>query len=222
MALIDVLSGPVVRPVIAGLLDIKDAPIRGWTASGAFVPTETGDDDLDGNTFLEIDSAIDISEITQDRGIGQPVTITFSAGNMDQEAVVDELVKDRRNFLGRKAKLWLFFLNADEDSVLPEFTVLFSGVMVAAETQRQVGRPAVISVTCDQDLQHAETAPVRWIDHMLFYPDDTWSSFLTDLSRGPIGTAQSGGSRDTGGQTAGAAGGYPNDWTGFRGWNWNG
>src|SRR5690606_11127974 len=156
---------------------------------GAFVPTETGDDDLDGNTFLEIDSAIDISEITQDRGIGQPVTITFSAGNMDQEAVVDELVKDRRNFLGRKAKLWLFFLNADEDSVLPEFTVLFSGVMVAAETQRQVGRPAVISVTCDQDLQHAETAPVRWIDHMLFYPDDTWSSFITDLSRGPIGTA---------------------------------
>lgn len=190
MALADVLQAAVVRPVTVGWLDFKDDPLRGWSGPGAFSPTTTGDSDLDGNVFLEVEGAVELSEIRQDQGLGAPLTITFAAGEMNDEPGVLQLIADRRAFLGRKVKLWRFFLSADESSVLPDFYVLFSGVMVGAETVRRPGQPALISVQCDQDLQKARSAPVRWIDHQIWYPDDTFSTFINSLSRGGVATAQ--------------------------------
>jgi len=190
MALADLLQAAVVRPVTVGWLDFKDDPLRGWSGPGAFAPTDTGDSDLDGNVFLEVEGAVELSEIRQDQGLGAPLTITFAAGEMNDEPGVLQLIADRRAFLGRKVKLWRFFLSADESSVLPDFYVLFSGVMVGAETVRRPGQPALISVRCDQDLQKARTAPVRWIDHQIWYPSDAFSTYINSLSRGGVATAQ--------------------------------
>lgn len=191
MALSDVLQAAVVKPVLVGWLDFKDSPVRGWSGPGAFVPTGTGDPDLDGQAFIEAESAVDVTDIHEDTGLGGPVTITFSAGELDNgEAVAQELVSDRRPFLRRKARLWRFFLNESESAVLPEYTPMFSGVMVGAETQREPGKPALISVTCDQDLSKAQAAPVRWIDHQVFESGDTASTFINALNRGGIASAQ--------------------------------
>ncbi|HEX7080044.1 MAG TPA: hypothetical protein VF329_03425 [Gammaproteobacteria bacterium] len=193
MALEDHLTGPVVRPVFWGLLDIAGAPLRGYTGPGAFAPVGTGDPDMDGFVFVEAEGAVDVSDISEDLGIGGPVTVTFSAGELDgTEGVVQQLIADRRAFLGRKMKIWLGFLTDDESAVASDFEVIFNGVMVAAESKRQEGQPAVISVTGDADLQKANAPPVRWIDHQVFEPGDTASTFINSLSRGGIASAREG------------------------------
>lgn len=192
MALADVLAAAVVRPVYIGFLDFESDPIRGWTGPGTLVPTGTGDADLDSETFYEAAGAVQITDFTEDQGLGGPVTVTFAAGEMDDDDIVLQLVADRRAFMGRKARFWLGFLNAAESAILPEIDAKFSGVMVSAETTRQPGQPATISVTCDQDTQKARTAPVRLIDHQVFYPGDTASTYINNMTRGPLsGTTRS-------------------------------
>lgn len=186
MALADVLAAAVVRPVIVGFLDFKDDPVRGWTGPGTFAPLGTGDADLDGETFGSTEGAVHITAFAQDLGLGGQVTVTFAAGEMDDEDVVLQIVADRRAYLGRTARFWLFFLNQAESSVLSDFEALFTGVMVNAATNRQPGQPATITITCDQDTQKAFNAPVRWIDHQAFYPTDTASTFMNDLARGLV------------------------------------
>lgn len=192
MALADVLAAATVRPVTVGWLDFKDDPARGWDGPGSFLPIATGDTDLDGQTFLNADGAVEIGDFKQDQGIGGPVTISFAAGETDDESIVTQLIVDRRAFLGRRAKFWRMFLSSDEATVLPEFDVLFNGVMVGASAERQIGSAAQISVTCDQDTQKARSAPVRWSDHQVFYPTDTASSFINDLARGAIAGGEPG------------------------------
>lgn len=188
MALADVLAAPVVHPVFVGWLDFKTDPVRGWTGPGAFAPTGTGDSDLDGETFLHAEGPISIGDFTEDSGLGQPLPITFSAGEMDDEEAFLQLVVDERLFMGRTAKIWLFFMQDDESDVEADFDVLFSGVMVKAQTSRQPGEPALVTIECDQDLGRASHAPVRWIDHQIFYSSDTWSTFINDLARGALAT----------------------------------
>ena len=213
MALEDVLAAATVRPVHIGLLDIKDAPLYGWSGPGAFAPTGTGIDDLDNNIFLSMEGAVHISDINEDQGIGSAITITFAVGEETTGFILGEsqlgeddlgepgatvgpgytqIIDDRRAFQGRAAKLWLGFLSADESSVLPEIEPIFNGVMVNAETNRQSGQVATFSIVCDHDTQKARGAPVRWIDHQVFYPSDTASTFINALARGAVATAQQG------------------------------
>lgn len=186
MSIEDVIAASVVRPVYIGWFDFKDDPIRGWTGPGVLVPTGTGDSDLDSETFDSVAGAIDISDFTEQGGLGGPITITFSAGEMDDEDIVLQLVGDRRAFQGRTVRIWLAFLNAAESAILPEIEPLFTGIMVSAETSRQPGQPATIAITCDQDTQKARTRAVRLIDHQVYYPGDTASTYMNDLARGPI------------------------------------
>lgn len=189
MALEDVLIAKTVRPVVVGWLDFKDDPLRGWSGPGVFAPTGTGDTDLDGETFVAAEGAVEVSDFVENQELGGPITVTLMAGEMEDEEGVQQLVADRRAFVGRRAKFWRFFLSADESSVGSEFYVLFNGVMVGAKTVREPGKPAVITITCDQDLQGARRPPARWADHQVFYPADTASTFMSELARGGLASA---------------------------------
>jgi hypothetical protein len=190
MAIADVLGSRVVRPVYLGFFDFKDDPVYGWTGPGILIPTATGDADLDTNVFLPTAGVVSTTDFVEDQGIGGPVTLTFAAGNMGDEEIFLQLVGDRRKFQGRRARFWLAFLEEDESDILPEIENLFSGVMTGAETERQPGKPATISITCDQDLGAPNKPPIRYIDHQVFYPGDTASSHINDLVRGPVAVAQ--------------------------------
>lgn len=181
MALEDNLAATIVKPVHVGFLDFKNDPVRGWTGPGLFLPSGTGDSDLDGQTFSNVAGAVTISDFAEGRGIGEPVKITFAAGNQVDEEVFQQLVVDQREFMARRVKIWLFFLNADESSVLADYTVLFNGVMVGAELSRQPGQPATVIVSCDADLKAAENADVFWTNHQRFYPSDTGSVFINHI-----------------------------------------
>lgn len=207
MSLDTVLSGATVRPCLVGLLDIKDDPVYGWTGPGAFAPTGTGDTDLDDNTFLSAEGAVQISDFVEDSGIGAGLELTFAVSEdlggflLDESEldvdplgdpggpVYDQLVQDRRAFMGRPAIIWLVFLDTDETSVLADFERVFDGVMVAASSSRQSGQQQTITLGLDQDLQKARWAPARVADHQAFNPGDTFSTFGGDLSRGPVAGA---------------------------------
>lgn len=190
MALSDHLEASNVRPVIIGFLDFKGAPKRGWTGPGLFVPSGTGDPDLDGHTFEPTAGAVEISDVTENQGLGGPVTITFLAGEMDDEDIVKEIISDQRAFMARKARIWLGFLTADESGVEPDIQAKFTGVMVGAKSTRKPGKGAVLEVRCDADLQGAQGPPVRIVTHQEAFSGDTFSTYINDRDRGPNASAE--------------------------------
>jgi hypothetical protein len=188
MTLQDRVTAPVVRPVFVGLLDFAGDPAMGWTGPGLFAPTGTGDPDLDGNVFSSVEGAAEISDFVETLSGARGVSVTFSGHDNDAEAM-RQIVRDRRVWRLRKAKIWLFFLSDDEKTVHPEFRQLFSGVIAEARTVRKFGAPATIILDLDIDLQNAGGAPSRLLDHARFNPADAFSSFILDLAKGPIAGA---------------------------------
>lgn len=204
MALADVLAAATVRPVYIAWFDVKDAEIRGWTGPGTLVPTGTGDTDLDDYTYDSAEGAVSVSDLVEDQGIGSEVSISFAvsediAGWIMGTSTVgesflgdpggpifDQIIVDRRAFLGRAAVIWLAFLNEGESAILPEVERVFSGVMIGCAMTRQAGQPTVVTLTCDQDTQFAQMAPARLMDHQFFNVGDTATAFLNDLKRGPL------------------------------------
>lgn len=180
MTLEAITSDRTVRPVYVGWLDIKDDPIYGWTGPGAFAPSGTGDAVLDSNVFLQLDSAVELSGFSVSADGTKPVRLTFSAHD-ETAAAMRQIVRDRRVWRMRRAKIWRFFMMPDNASVFPEFQQMASGFISRMTYSRSPGSPATIAVEIDSDLALTSGAPLRWIDER-----GPWSSFIADLQRGPI------------------------------------
>ncbi|MFW6198567.1 MAG: hypothetical protein ACOC5E_01960 [Acidobacteriota bacterium] len=188
------LEERVLRPVLIGRLEIEDDPVRAWTGPGLFQPQGTGDDALDGVTFDPISPPQSISEVQEDQGIGGPVTITMDAHDLDQ-AVLRQLVRDRRLYKGRPAWLWLGLLDEQQEAVVPDPVRLKTGVITEITTSRQQDQ-AVAEIEIDEDLGQASGRRTRLTDHRQFWPSDTFSLFVISLlnSRQGIRGSKGGGS----------------------------
>lgn len=103
------LQHRVVRPVLIGRLDIATDPITGWLGPGVFAPTGTGDDALDGQSFDPMGPFVGMDDIQEDQGIGGPVTLSLAGHDLD-EALLRQIVRDKRTWRGRDAWLWLGLL----------------------------------------------------------------------------------------------------------------
>lgn len=191
MALEDVLKAAVVKPAFAGFFDFASDPIHGWTGPGIYAPTGTGDADLDGNTFGSASGILEVSDFGENTSLGDEFRISFSIAD-DLLDPYTQLIVNRASFLGRKAVVWRVFLAADESAVLSYVDRMFTGVMSSASMKRGADGGGQITIVCDQDLQKARNAPVRWIDHQLFVAGDTASSFINDLTRGAVTASRAG------------------------------
>lgn len=198
----------VIRPVLIGRLDIATDPVVAWTGPGIFAPVGTGDAALDGQTFQPLAPFLEMSPISEDQGIGGPVTLSLTGHDLDEEAL-RQVVRDKRQWRGRKAWLWLGLLNADEKSVIAAPVRIKTGVIVGMTTLRNK-ETAEVRVTIDEDLGNARSAPYRWIDHSRLYPTDTFSAYIIKLANKPAGL-ESGGLPASGG-----AGGDNNPGSGMR------
>lgn len=196
MTLSDRVEAPTVRPVYVGLLDFKDEPVFGWTGPGLFAPTNTGDPDLDGNIFTSAEGAVDIGDFASDTGNGSGLTITFSAHDNDAD-VMRQVVRDRRSWKFRRAKIWRFFLDETQGAIYPEFTQMFAGVMTEVKFIRSASGPPSIEISMDQDIPMARGTEARWVNEPTGF-----SKFILDLANGPIG-----GGRRVDAPRGGAAGG---------------
>lgn len=179
------LQENVVRPVLIGRLDFLGDPVYSWTGPGLFVPSGSGDSALDGNSYDPAEAFIDISAITENQGIGGPVTITAKA-HLRDEPLLRQLVRDRRAWRGRPAYLWLGLLNSDENAVLNYPTRIKTGVMTNMLITRDA-ETASVQITVDTDLGNARSAEFRWLDHARYHPSDTWSSYILKLANKPLG-----------------------------------
>ncbi|KKL97943.1 hypothetical protein LCGC14_1829370 [marine sediment metagenome] len=180
------LQQPDVRLVLIGRFDIISDPLKAWTGPGTFLPTGSGDGALDGETFVGLAPYVAISGITENQGIGGPVTLTISGEDLD-EPLLRQIVRDKRQWRGQPAYLWWGLLNtADGYSVIADPVRMKSGIMVNMVTNRGKGA-ATVSITIDEDLGNAKSAPYRWIDHVLTYSTDTFSSYVVELANKPNG-----------------------------------
>lgn len=179
------LEANTVRPVLLGRFDIVSDPLVAWTGYGTFAPTGTGDAALDGQTFFSMAPFLELSDIKEDQGIGGPASITISGHDLDDE-LLRQIIRDKRQWRGKKAWLWLGLLNADEATVVSNPARIKTGVMTQMTTTRS-GEEASVTVTIDQDLGRARGSLFRWLDHTRIYAADTWSTFIVQLSNQPGG-----------------------------------
>jgi hypothetical protein len=179
------LSGQVIRPVLIAYLDILSDPISMWTGAGTFVPTGSPDAILNGKTFYSSQSFADVSDIKEDQGIGGPVTIILKAEALDQDAL-RQIVRDRRQWRGRAAYLWMGLYNESLNAVLEYPIRIKTGIMASVSVVRSKAE-VYIELVIDADLQNAKTAPFRLLDHGRVWSGDTFSSFIIELSNKPAG-----------------------------------
>jgi hypothetical protein len=179
------LGAGVIRPVLIGRLDIASDPVVAWTGPGVFAPTGTGDAALDGRTFLPLAPFLEMSPIEEDQGIGGPVTLALTGHDLDEETL-RQVVRDKRQWRGQPAYLWLGLLAADEKSVIADPVRIKSGVMTGMTVLRNK-ETAEVRVTLDADLGNARSAPYRWLDHSRIYPSDTFSAYIIKLANKPQG-----------------------------------
>lgn len=179
------LEARAVRPVLITRLDIVGDPIHAWTGPGLFAPVGTGDPALDGILFSPSDALAGVSEVTEDQSMGGPITLTATAHSED-EPLLRQVVRDRRQWRGQPAYLWMGLLDEDEATVLASPVRIKTGVITNMAITRS-DSAASVSVIVDTDLGNARSAPFRWIDHPNIYDADTFSTFVIRLANRPRG-----------------------------------
>lgn len=174
-----------IRPVIIAYLDIASDPIAMWTGQGTFLPSGTADSVLNGKTFYPEDAFSDMSEISEDQGIGGPVTVSLKANSLDEDAM-RQMVRDRSQWRGRNAYIWMGLYSEGFAAVVADPVRIKTGVMTEVIIKRSAGDVS-IDITIDTDLQNAQSAPFRWTDHQRIYSDDQFSAFVHELANKPAG-----------------------------------
>lgn len=183
------LQGPVIRPALIVQLDIEADPLNVWTGPGILAPSGTSDAHLNGNTFLNAAPIQEMSEIVEDQGIGEPVTISVAGHDLD-EPLLRQIVRDTRRWRGRAARIWMALMNVDEATIVSEPVRVKTGVITQIRIKRDHESGSEVSVIIDHDLGKSKSAPWRWVDHALIYPSDTFSSYVVRLANEPEGLTE--------------------------------
>ncbi len=179
------LEAKVIRPVLIARFDIVTDPLIAWTGPGTFAPDMSGDPKLDGQVFVNLAPLLELSDVTEDQGIGGPTGITVTGHDLDED-LLQQIVKDKRQWRGQPAWLWMGLMNSDEATVIADPTRIKTGVMTQMIVKRDAAG-ATVTVTIDRDLGRARSAPFRWIDHTRLFSLDLWSTFIIDLANQPGG-----------------------------------
>lgn len=181
----DAIEAPVIRPVLIAYLDIASDPIAMWTGVGTFQPVGSPDAALNGKSFLPENAFADMSEVLENDGIGGPITIVLQGHSLD-EAALRQIVRDRRQWRGRKAFVWLGLMNEQLNAVYEWPVRIKTGIMASVQVRRGTDDVS-IELVVDEDLQNAKTAAFRLTDHARIHDGDTFSSFVTELANKPNG-----------------------------------
>jgi hypothetical protein len=170
------LAQQTVHPVLIARFDILSDPLTCWTGPGVFAPSSTGDTAMDGQIFAGLPPLMGIGDIVEDFGPGGPTTITIAGHQLDQ-VLLKQVVRDRREWRGRKAWMWMGLLDSDNKTVLTNPVRIKTGIMASMTTIRNSDTYEV-QVTIDRDLGRAQGSVFRLMDHIRFYPSDKFSTWL--------------------------------------------
>jgi hypothetical protein len=180
----DAMRERVIRPVVLAVLDFSSDAIAMWTGPGLLASSGYADPALNGRIFDPDKAFLDIGDISEDQGIGGPLSIVAKGEALETDAL-RQIVRDRREWRGRKAYIWFGLLDDDDKELVGEPVRIKTGVMTEVKTSR--GQDYGVSITIDADLRNSSSAEWRWVDHPAGKPGDTLTAFVFDLANKPQG-----------------------------------
>ena len=126
------LGGQVIKPVHFIYVNINGDPVRCNTSGADVYVDGTGDEDLDGFTFVGVASKfIDVSPVKNKQGGSDPVTATLS-GLPEIDADTLALIGDPANWQTKDVRIWRIVRDA-ANTQQGAFQEIHTGYMVALD-----------------------------------------------------------------------------------------
>lgn len=150
-ALLSAIAAKTIRPAIFVFCDFASGPVRVWSGKGDFA--------WGGNTYNGVGALGGISEVEETGNpVANGITLTLSGIPSDLLAVC----LDRRQYRGRKVRVWHGFFNVTGDTTALIDTPMssFAGrmdVMVPTDS----GQTSTIALTCENRLVDLDRARER-------------------------------------------------------------
>lgn len=140
------LNEPVIAPAFFVFLDVDGDPVRITTFGADVTFAATGDDDLDGETYLSMDArVIDIGDVSNSEGGSDTLTIDLS-GIVTIDTDLLNAIGDKTKWRGRTARLWFQLYdpsNATLGAIVPYYTGYMSSVAIMPSPKTQVIRLSI-------------------------------------------------------------------------------
>ncbi|WP_298810627.1 hypothetical protein [uncultured Sphingomonas sp.] len=123
------LAARLRHPVTFCFLDIRDEPVRVTNAPYAFTFANTGDVDLDGFTFEEVDPRVVSVGTVKARDGGSDTLALELSGLPGVDAELIEQIGTRANWQGRDARLWKAMLDPEDPTRILSLWSYYTGYM---------------------------------------------------------------------------------------------
>ena len=174
-----------IRPVVFVYFDIASDPIAFWSGAGVVSGATSPDAAFNALTFLDGKDVIGVSDAIEDNNIGGQLTVSLRADDLD-EVSLRQFVRDRREWRGRPALVWLGFLDTESNAIIEWPTRMKTGVMTDVSITRSTATVA-LDIVIDSDLRNSRVGGYRVINHQTLFPTDTFTAFMVELANKPRG-----------------------------------
>lgn len=180
----DALAAPIRKPALFAWLDILGEPIRVTNAPYSVTFTDTGDADLDDQTFDAVDARlVSVSPVRIREDGTETVTLQLSGlAGVDDELMT--AIGDKANFQGRDCRLWRAMLDPGTFRRIGTVWTLITGYMnvpkiLGDQTQQ------VIQLEVESYLGFLKRASGRtYLDQQDFDPDDHSAALAIAIANG--------------------------------------
>lgn len=171
---------PDIRPVWIVRLDITTDPVYAWTGRGPFAPTSTGDDALDGNTFIGVGNIGKITAVKDGEKGSSAVTLSLPGVDLNDD-LLKQIITNSETWQFRQAWIWFGLLD-NSLGVIANPTRIKTGRM----DQMMIGgsgSEGTVNVIVESYQAYAQRAlQSRYIDQKILDATDKSQDFVHDLS----------------------------------------
>lgn len=184
VAATNALYEPVIKPVFFVFLDINGGQVRCNTSGADVTPSGTGDEDLDGHTFIGISGTlVDVSPVRYAAGGSESVTATIS-GIPEVDAETIALMDNTANWRGRDARIWRVIRNAQNEQQ-GGYHNYYTGKMTNFGDAGDPDAGQSLRVTIESYLAVLSQASNRtYMDQERFDPDDLSAKAAIAIANG--------------------------------------
>ena len=204
-------DNPILPMAAIVYLDVQNDPLFAWSGIGDLVFTagQTGDANLDGNTFSGTGTLIEIGSIAEGIGGSDSLEITLPGVDINDNEL-KQVVTNRNRWQFRRAIVWLVLLDPN--------TYAIAGKPFRIKTGRMDQMPysenasgGTIKCTIEGQQSYGNSAlATRYAEQIDINPNDTSQKYvfwLANVTAGAAGVASASSVTNSGGGGGGGGGG---------------
>jgi hypothetical protein len=178
------LSQDVRRPVDFAWLDIAGEPLRVTNAPYHFTFANTGDEDLDGHTFMAVDPRfVSVGSVRAKEGGSDTLTLQLSGlAGVDDELMTT--IGDKSRWMGRDARLWKAMLDPQDFARIGSIWCYYTGYM---STPRIVGDRSSQTINLDVETYlgfFTQASGRTYLDQAEYDPGDRSADLTVTIANG--------------------------------------